>query len=161
MVAGNDKQRFAFDESGTLIRAAHWRWTPACRTPRRRTNCSTAPLNSSCSLRPQSRHDVHLSRDLETAVRVGSRHGAPVVLTVDAAAMTRHGYHFQVSANGVWLTRVVPSEYLAHHRVTTMRVCGSGQPMSPTPKPSSRCSTSPTGPGARLSTATTSRSSRR
>lgn len=28
VVAGNDKQQFAFDGSGTLIRAAHWRWTP-------------------------------------------------------------------------------------------------------------------------------------
>ena len=36
-------------------------------------------------LRPMARHDVHLSASVETAVRVGSRRGKPVVLVVDAA----------------------------------------------------------------------------
>jgi putative RNA 2'-phosphotransferase len=60
------------------------------------------------------RHAVHLSPNAATAERVGRRRGRPVVLTVDAAAMTAAGFVFQVSANGVWLTERVPPEYLGH-----------------------------------------------
>lgn len=63
-------------------------------------------------LRPMGRRDVHLSVDTGTAVRVGSRHGRPVVLAVDAAAMAADGHEFRVSANGVWLTDAVPARYL-------------------------------------------------
>jgi putative RNA 2'-phosphotransferase len=63
-------------------------------------------------LRPMSRQDVHLSADVETAVRVGSRHGRPVVLRVDAAGLAAAGHAFRVSANGVWLTDHVPPGYL-------------------------------------------------
>ena len=59
------------------------------------------------------RHHVHLSTDTGTAHRVGARRGGPVViLTVDAAAMTRDGHVFYRSANGVWLTNTVPPQYL-------------------------------------------------
>jgi putative RNA 2'-phosphotransferase len=56
---------------------------------------------------------VHLSADRDTAVRVGQRHGKPVVLSVDAARMAADGFSFFVSANGVWLVDSVPSSYLA------------------------------------------------
>ncbi|WP_330320373.1 RNA 2'-phosphotransferase [Streptomyces clavifer] len=63
-------------------------------------------------LRPMARHHVHLSRDRETATRVGARRGAPVVLSVDAGAMHRAGHLFHVTANGVWLTDAVPPGFL-------------------------------------------------
>lgn len=66
-------------------------------------------------LRPMSRHDVHLSASVETAVRVGSRRGKPVVLAVDAVAMAGDGHEFRVSANGVWLVAAVPPNYLREH----------------------------------------------
>jgi putative RNA 2'-phosphotransferase len=66
-------------------------------------------------LRPMARHDVHLSATVETAVRVGSRRGKPVVLAVDAAAMAADGHEFRVSANGVWLVPAVPPNYLREH----------------------------------------------
>jgi putative RNA 2'-phosphotransferase len=47
-----------------------------------------------------------------TAIKVGARHGKPVVLVVDAAAMHRAGIPFYCSDNGVWLVDVVPPEYL-------------------------------------------------
>jgi putative RNA 2'-phosphotransferase len=59
-----------------------------------------------------SRHDVHLSSQETTARAVGARHGRPVVLTVDAAAMAADGYTFRVTDNGVWLTAAVPPQYL-------------------------------------------------
>lgn len=63
-------------------------------------------------LRRMNRHHVHLSPDRETAVRVGSRRGTPVVLAVDAGAMHAAGHVFMVSVNGVWLTEHVPLEFL-------------------------------------------------
>ena len=63
-------------------------------------------------LLPQSRLHVHLSSEPETALRVGSRHGKPVVLTVHAGQMHRAGYVFYRSVNGVWLTKAVPTGYL-------------------------------------------------
>ena len=55
---------------------------------------------------------VHLSPDQETAEKVGRRHGEPVIYLVDAGQMHRDGYLFYLSANGVWLTKVVPATYL-------------------------------------------------
>ncbi|WP_338678826.1 RNA 2'-phosphotransferase [Janthinobacterium sp. TB1-E2] len=59
-----------------------------------------------------SRNHVHLSSNRETAVAVGARHGKPVVLTVDAAAMLAQGHVFYVSDNGVWLTQAVPVAFI-------------------------------------------------
>ena len=58
------------------------------------------------------RHHVHLSTAIPTAQKVGSRHGKPVVLAVDAAGMHRGGAEFYRSANGVWLVEAVPPAYL-------------------------------------------------
>ena len=60
----------------------------------------------------RKRHHVHLSADRETAVKVGSRHGRPVVFAVDAAAMVAAGFMFWRSQNGVWLADRVPPQYL-------------------------------------------------
>ena len=55
---------------------------------------------------------VHLSADKETALKVGRRHGSPVVLTLNAAKMHEDGFKFYLSENGVWLTESVPAEYI-------------------------------------------------
>jgi putative RNA 2'-phosphotransferase len=59
------------------------------------------------------RHHVHLSKDVETATRVGARRGKPVILMVDAWRMHRDGHKFLLSGNGVWLTDSVPPSYLS------------------------------------------------
>lgn len=61
---------------------------------------------------PKSRLYVHLSGDQETAMKVGKRHGEPVVYQVAAGAMAGDGHKFWRSANGVWLTKRVLPEYL-------------------------------------------------
>ena len=61
---------------------------------------------------PKSRLYVHLSKDMETAVNVGSRHGKPHIFKVRTGEMFRQGCKFWLSENGVWLTRAVPIEYL-------------------------------------------------
>ena len=61
---------------------------------------------------PKSRLYVHLSQDEETAFKVGTRHGKPVLYMVKAADMFKDGYKFYLSKNGVWLTKEVPVKYL-------------------------------------------------
>lgn len=65
-------------------------------------------------LRKMARHHVHLSRDIETAQKVGARRGKAIILTIDAAAMHSDGHVFFVTSNGVWLTDAVPARYLRH-----------------------------------------------
>jgi putative RNA 2'-phosphotransferase len=121
VVAGNDKQRFAFDASGTRIRASQGHSVPVALGYRPATppdvlfhgtveRFLTAILAE--GLRPGSRHAVHLSPDVVTARTVGGRRGRPVILRVDAAAMVADGTAFTRSANGVWLTDAVPPRYV-------------------------------------------------
>ena len=63
-------------------------------------------------LTPKSRLYVHLSKDEETAFKVGTRHGKPVLYIVKAEEMFKYGYKFYLSKNGVWLTKEVPVKYL-------------------------------------------------
>ena len=61
---------------------------------------------------PKSRLYVHLSKDEDTALQVGARHGKPVLYRVLSRKMYKDGYVFYLSKNGVWLTKKVPLEYL-------------------------------------------------
>ncbi|MFE5289492.1 RNA 2'-phosphotransferase [Nocardia sp. NPDC056611] len=121
VVARNNKRRFEFDATGTRIRASQghsvdvdleYRATTPPALLYHGTVAAALPGIRAEGLRPMRRHDVHLSADTETAVKVGSRRGRPLVLTVDAAAMHRDGHEFRVSANGVWLVAAVPPGYL-------------------------------------------------
>lgn len=65
-------------------------------------------------LLPMNRHYVHLSKDVETAVNVGSRRkNGFTILKIDAAKMTSDGLKFFVSDNGVWLATAVPPKYIS------------------------------------------------
>ncbi|PWK02191.1 Tpt1/KptA family lRNA 2'-phosphotransferase [Flavobacterium araucananum] len=59
-----------------------------------------------------SRQHVHLSKDLETATKVGGRRGVPQILTVRSGQMFKDGFKFYLSENNVWLTDEVPSKYI-------------------------------------------------
>ncbi|WP_445277676.1 RNA 2'-phosphotransferase [Streptomyces sp. DSM 41033] len=119
VVAVNDKQRFTLD--GDRIRANQGHSVtvdlglPPAEPPAYLYHGTVPRVLDAIraeGLRPMDRHHVHLSPDRETAVRVGARRGAPVVLAVDAGAMHRAGHLFHVSANGVWLTDAVPPAFL-------------------------------------------------
>lgn len=62
-------------------------------------------------LKPMGRLYVHLSKDVETAVNVGKRHGKPIVLKIHSGDMYRDGQTFYLSENGVWLTKNVAPKY--------------------------------------------------
>jgi putative RNA 2'-phosphotransferase len=121
VVSENDKRRFSFDDSGTRIRANQGHSTEVdlqlvAQTPPEvlyhGTASDTLPVIRKNGLQRMSRHHVHLSSTVPTALKVGARHGVPVVLIVDAAAMHRAGFPFYCSDNGVWLVDAVPLEYL-------------------------------------------------
>ncbi len=60
----------------------------------------------------KSRLYVHLSPDIESAKKVGSRHGRPVIYEVHAKEMYNDGIIFYKSVNNVWLTKKVETKYL-------------------------------------------------
>lgn len=69
-------------------------------------------LDKKQGLKSMSRLYVHMSKDYDTAVKVGVRHGNPIVLKIDAKQMKKDGYVFYLSENGVFLTKTVPYKYL-------------------------------------------------
>ena len=121
VVRTNDKQRFSLSEDGLRIRAAQGHsvpvdlaLTPQVPPPVLYHGTATRFLDTILAegLTPRSRQQVHLSADTETARKVGERHGKPVILVVDAAAMQEKGHAFYRADNGVWLTDGVPSQFL-------------------------------------------------
>ena len=121
VVSTNDKQRFAISSDGLHIRASQGHSVeidlgldPQTPPPVLYHGTATRFIEAirSQGLLKMNRRHVHLAADQTTAVRVGGRHGKPVVLTVDAAAMVTGGHLFYLSQNGVWLTDTVPPSYL-------------------------------------------------
>ena len=124
VVARNDKKRFAFDETGTLIRAQQGHSAPVDLELEPATPPTTLyhgtpehnlPAILESGLLKMRRHHVHLSPDEATARAVGGRRGRPVVLVVDADEMHHDGWVFYRSGNGVWLVDHVPPRCLSYH----------------------------------------------
>ena len=122
VVATSDKKRFAYSEDRKSIRANQGHSVPvdlglAPQTPPLRLFHGTAARFVQQILREglqrQARHHVHLTGDPTTAATVGSRHGNPLVLEVDAHRMHDDGHVFYCSDNGVWLVEAVPPRYLS------------------------------------------------
>lgn len=63
-------------------------------------------------LKPMSRTHVHLSPDYDTATKVGSRRGKPVILEIDAQGLVDSGIELLVSKNGVYLCDKVDSKFI-------------------------------------------------
>ena len=121
IVAENDKKRFAINSAGTHIRAnqGHSVEVDLALSPQEPPELlyhgtATRFLDSirKQGLMSGSRQHVHLSIDLETATKVGQRHGKPHILTIQSGNMHRAGFPFYLSENGVWLTDLVPPQYL-------------------------------------------------
>ncbi len=121
IVEQNDKKRFQLSEDGTKIRAnqGHSIGVELGLTPAKPPNLlfhGTAKHFVESirkdGIARRRRDHVHLSADIVTAIKVGSRHGTPVVLTVQAGRMQADGLQFFRSENGVWLTESVPSQYV-------------------------------------------------
>ena len=121
IVSIDDKQRYSFNEDRTLIRAnqghsisvdLELEETAPPQFLWHGTGEKYTQSIEAQGLLPKSRLYVHLSKDDDTARKVGARHGKPVIYRVLSGAMHRNGFKFYRSANGVWLTKSVPVIYL-------------------------------------------------
>lgn len=121
IVRTDDKQRYSFSEDGTRIRAnqghsVHVDVELARKEPPEYLFHGTGQKYTAFidrqGLLPRGRLYVHLSSDTETAKKVGARHGTPVIYRVASEKMARDGFAFFLSVNQVWLTPMVPAEYL-------------------------------------------------
>ena len=121
IVEEDSKQRYSFNREKTLIRANQGHSIQVdvelkeCVPPDILYHGTGVKYCSSINkqgLISKSRLYVHLSKDIETATNVGSRHGEPFIYKVRAKDMYNDGYKFFLSQNGVWLTKEVPICYL-------------------------------------------------
>jgi putative RNA 2'-phosphotransferase len=121
VVDTNDKKRFAFSDDGLRIRASQGHsididldLKPQAPPETLFHGTAESSLKSIRreGLLPMRRQHVHLSKDLETAQKVGGRHGKVVVLTINTGEMARQQYKFYLSDNSVWLTDSVPVSFI-------------------------------------------------
>lgn len=122
VVATNDKQRFAISQNGQHIRASQGHSLKqvnirykACQPPEVLYHGTASRFLQRILAQgvvAGSRRYVHLSADQNTAVKVGQRHGAPVVLSIQASAMYNAGLAVYQADNGVWLADSVPAHYI-------------------------------------------------
>jgi putative RNA 2'-phosphotransferase len=121
VVTENDKQRLSFDETGAKIRANQGHSAEVdlqlkeAEPPEELFHGTVQKFLEAIltdGLKKMDRHDVHLSKDIQTATKVGQRRGKPVVLAIDSGKMAADGFQFRLSDNGVWLTDHVPPEYI-------------------------------------------------
>ncbi len=121
IVETNEKRRFVLSDDHSRIRAAQGHsigvdlgLSPI--TPPDILFHGTAeksiPSIQEQGLHKGQRDHVHLSADENTATKVGMRHGRPRVLRILSGKMAAAGYNFYQADNGVWLTELVPVEYI-------------------------------------------------
>ena len=121
IVKTDSKQRYSFNEDKTLIRANQGHSISVDvelkeQKPPQILYHGTADRFlggiKNEGLKPMSRLYVHLSNDIEVAMKVGKRHGEPVVIKIKSEEMYHDGIKFFLSENGVWLTKSVDKKYI-------------------------------------------------
>ena len=121
IVKFNDKKRFEFSDDGLKIRASQGHSVKvdlqlkAQRPPMKLYHGTVDKFIDAIKkegLKKMNRHAVHLSHDLPTATKVGSRRGEAIILEINSGAMYADKYIFFQSKNGVWLVNEVPPEYI-------------------------------------------------
>jgi putative RNA 2'-phosphotransferase len=125
IVDTNSKKRFSFSDDLNRIRASQGHSVEVdldytAQIPPKILYHGTATQNVESILQSgiekRDRHHVHLSSDIETAIKVGQRHGKIFIFEVHAEQMHSDNFKFYISENGIWLTDNVPAKYLKHHQ---------------------------------------------
>ena len=121
IVAQDEKGRYSFDKTGARIRANQGHSIPGVVIEMESPEppeflyhgAATRFLDAIMKegLKPMTRQLVHISPDYETAVKVGSRHGKPVILKIRARDFKNDGNELYRSSNGVWQAKYVAPEY--------------------------------------------------
>lgn len=121
IVDEDDKNRYSFNEDKTMIRANQGH-SIAVDVELKKLNPPDILYHGTGEkyvesiekqgLIRKNRLYVHLSNDIETAEKVGKRHGKPVIYEIDCKKMVENGIEFLKSENNVWLVESVPVKYL-------------------------------------------------
>ena len=121
IVAEDSKGRYSFSEDGSRIRANQGHSIPNVVIEMRIAEPPDLLYHGTATrfldpimregLKPMSRQFVHISPDMETAIKTGKRHGTPVVLIISARQFVDDGNELYLSANGVWQAKEVPTKY--------------------------------------------------
>jgi len=126
IVENNDKKRFSFNYDKTKIRANSGhslKWvqvelkdvTKSCPgilyhgTAEKTLDDIFHPNRG--GIRKMNRNHCNLSETVDTAKKVGSRHGKPVVLEILVRKLTDDGHKVYKSENGVYLMDYIPIGY--------------------------------------------------
>lgn len=126
IVNKDEKGRYSFNKSGDKIRANQGHSIEGLDlglevvkdflTIYHGTSKSNSKSIKERGLLPMSREFVHLTADLETAKKVGSRHGNEVlVYSVNVKKMLENKMLIFKSKNNVYLSKHIPFEYLKEH----------------------------------------------
>lgn len=123
IVESNNKKRYEFNTDKTKIRARQGHSFPVDvelenRIPPKYLYHGTTDVVKDKILEEgincMTRLYVHLSEDVETAKKVGKRHGDRVVVfQIDSKKMESDGYEFYLSRNNVWLTKYIAPKYFS------------------------------------------------
>jgi len=123
VVNNSDKKRFTLSVDGLRIRAAQGHSAPNVNLPHIEKEppkllyhgTATRFLESILQqgLIAGSRHHVHLSQEILTAIAVGQRYGKPVVLKIESQQMYQQGFKFFQAENSIWLTNAVPANFIS------------------------------------------------
>ena len=122
IVANDEKHRYEISDDDKSVRAlyghsnhVHIQWPEAI--PPKILYHGTAQKNLNAILREglksMSRQYVHLSETIEDAIKVGKRHGEPVVLAIDTQKVIENGGYFYRIPNGIWLTKDIKPLYIS------------------------------------------------
>lgn len=122
VVENDNKKRYEYNDTGLKIRASQGHSIEVDLGYEERKppmflyhGTSTNNLDSifTSGIKKMNRQHVHLSSNEETAKNVGSRHGRPIILRINAEEMWKNGEKFYLSNNNVWLTDYIDSKYFS------------------------------------------------
>lgn len=69
-------------------------------------------------IKPMARQYVHLSKDVETATTVGSRHSKhPMILVINAERAYNDGIKFYAATDNTWLADHIPAKYIERNAI--------------------------------------------
>ena len=121
IVSSDEKQRYSFNENKTMIRANQGHsinvdlQLQEAEPPEflyHGTSDRFIDNIMNSGIMSMSRQYVHLSNDVDTAKKVGSRHGKPVVIKIKALQAYKDNVPFYLSENKIWLTNFIDKKYL-------------------------------------------------
>lgn len=121
IVSNNAKKRFSYNTDSSKIRASQGHSVKVslgyeAKEPPLKlyhgTGIHSVESILKTGLESRKRQHVHLSNDIDTALKVGQRHGKPFIFEISAREMSLEGHDFFLSQNNVWLTDSVPPHFI-------------------------------------------------